>query len=71
MRATSNNYIAFYPVFLIYQLSDYSKNDARVFGFVSERLLDIWLDTNRCPHRDLPYAFMERQNWIKKAEAFR
>ncbi len=27
-------------------ISAYSQNDARVFGFVSERLLDVWLDAN-------------------------
>ena len=51
-------------------LSGYSKNDARVFGFVSERLLDVWLDANRYPYRDLPYAFMEKQNWIRKGGSF-
>ena len=51
-------------------ISSYSKNDSRVFGFVSERLLDIWLDTNNYGYKTLPYVFMERQNWIKKGSSF-
>lgn len=47
-------------------ISQYSKNDARVFGFVSERLLDVWLETNRISFVESPYVFMEKQNWIKK-----
>ena len=27
----------------------YSENDRRVFGFVAERLLDCWIETNRVP----------------------
>lgn len=51
-------------------ISSYSRNDARVFGFVSERLLDIWLMTNRISAKDLPYVFMEKQNWLSKGGAF-
>lgn len=48
----------------------YSTNDARVFGFVSERLLDVWLETNQIAYGELPVAFMEKQNWLKKGGAF-
>lgn len=51
-------------------IRDYSKNDARVFGFVSERLLDVWLETNHCPYKELPYVFLEKQNWLKKGGNF-
>ena len=51
-------------------ISDYSTNDARVFGFVSERLLDIWLETNQFPYKELPYVFMEDQNWFVKGGNF-
>lgn len=51
-------------------ISEYSENDARVFGFVSERLLDVWLDTNQICYRDIPYVFLEKQNWLKKGTAF-
>lgn len=51
-------------------ISKYSQNDARVFGFVSERLLDVWLNTNRIRYVELPYVFMEKQNWLVKGSAF-
>lgn len=51
-------------------ISGYSPNDARVFGFVSERLLDVWVETNGVTYREMPYIFMEKQNWLKKGGAF-
>ena len=51
-------------------ISAYSKNDARVFGFVSERLLDIWVETNGLSYEELPYVFMEKQNWFQKGSNF-
>ncbi|MBQ6676321.1 MAG: DUF4422 domain-containing protein [Ruminococcus sp.] len=51
-------------------ISGYSQNDARVFGFVAERLLDVWLITSRVKYKDIPYVFMEKQNWLKKGGGF-
>ena len=51
-------------------ISDYNQNDARVFGFVSERLLDVWIDTNKIKYINQPYIFMEKQNWITKGMNF-
>lgn len=51
-------------------ISQYSTNDARVFGFVGERLLDVWIQTNHIEYKEIPYVFMEKQNWIKKGGAF-
>ena len=51
-------------------ISAYSAYDARVFGFVGERLLDVWLTWKGFPCRDIPYVFLERQNWLKKGAAF-
>lgn len=51
-------------------ISAYSKNDQRVFGFVGERLLDVWMETNRFPYKNIPYVFLEKQNWIVKGIRF-
>ena len=51
-------------------ISGYSPYDARVFGFVAERLLDVWLITNKVRYKDMPYVFMENQNWAKKGSDF-
>ena len=51
-------------------ISSYSKNDARVFGFVSERLLDVWVETKGCKYCEMPVIFMEKQNWWVKGTNF-
>lgn len=51
-------------------ISEYSDNDARVFGFVSERLLDVWVDANGIDYKEIPYVFMEKQNWLVKGGNF-
>lgn len=51
-------------------LSTYNEYDRRVFGFVSERLLDIWIETNKYSYKEIPFSFMEKQNWIIKGSKF-
>ena len=51
-------------------ISAYSDYDKRVFGFVGERLMDVWLENNKIHSLDIPYVFMEKQNWLKKGTAF-
>ena len=51
-------------------ISGYSAYDRRVFGFLAERMLDIYLEANGIPYREVPVMFMESQNWLKKGGAF-
>ena len=44
--------------------------EQRVFGYLAERLLDVWLLKNNVKYRDIPYMFMEKQHWFKKIFAF-
>ena len=51
-------------------IRDYSPNDQRVFGFVAERLLDVWIEKNQIKYREIPYVFLEEQHWVNKGMAF-
>lgn len=51
-------------------ISDYSVYEARVFGFLAERMLDIWLEKNKYSYKEIPVRFMESQNWFKKGFLF-
>lgn len=51
-------------------ISGYSQYDRRVFGFLGERLLDVYLEANGIAYTEIPVMFMEKQNWLKKGGAF-
>lgn len=51
-------------------ISHYSANDRRVFGFVGERLLDVWLEANHIPYQELPVVHLEKQHWLRKGGSF-
>ena len=42
----------------------------RIYGFVSEILLDVWLEANNINYKEQNVSFMEPQNWIKKGGLF-
>lgn len=44
--------------------------EARIYGFVSELLLDVWLEQNGVAYAEQNVSFMEKQNWLKKGGAF-
>ena len=51
-------------------ISTYSAYEARIYGFISELMLDIWLEKNNLPYHEQNVSFMEKQNWLKKGGAF-
>lgn len=51
-------------------ISQYDAVSRRVFGYVAERLIDTWIDTNDVHYCELPVVHLERQNWLKKGGNF-
>ncbi len=51
-------------------VSTFDAYNSRVFGFVSERLLDVWLVKNQLPYYEQNVSFLEPQNWLKKGGLF-
>ena len=51
-------------------ISSYSDNDRRVFGFLGERLLDVWVETKKLRYVEVPMINLEKQRWIRKGFAF-
>ena len=51
-------------------VSTLSSFHARVFGRISELLLDVWLETNGESYVETPLVNIEKTNWFKKGSAF-
>ena len=48
----------------------YSKYQARVYGYISELLLDVWIEKNKLSYKEVPVINMEKINWSKKIKNF-
>ena len=51
-------------------IGDWQPSEQRVFGYLGERLLDVWLAANDIRYKDIPYMFMEKQHWPTKIKNF-
>ncbi|HIX01618.1 MAG TPA: DUF4422 domain-containing protein [Candidatus Ligilactobacillus excrementigallinarum] len=51
-------------------ISNYSKSEQRILGYISELLLDVWVEHNQINYTELPVMFMGNQHWVKKIANF-
>lgn len=51
-------------------ISTYNKSDARVFGYLGEFLLNVWIKKNGLNVYFAPVQMLQKQNWVKKIWLF-
>lgn len=51
-------------------IQKYDAFQARLFGRISELLMDVWIDTNNLAYKEVPVISMEPVPWLKKGTSF-
>lgn len=51
-------------------ITEFDPVEKRVFGYLSELLMDTWLETEKPRFKEISYRFTEKQNWPKKIMLF-
>ena len=51
-------------------VSSYDTHEARIFGFMSERLFNVWLERQNLKKCEVPVVFLENIDWPKKIADF-
>ncbi|MCH4095030.1 MAG: DUF4422 domain-containing protein [Acidaminococcus provencensis] len=51
-------------------ITGYSPYEQRLYGFLSERLFNVWLEKQQLKTCEVPVVFLEKIDWVKKGTAF-
>lgn len=51
-------------------ITNYNQYEARVFGFISERLFNVWLEKQQLNVKEMPVINLEKVNWVRKIAKF-
>ena len=51
-------------------ITNYNQYEARVFGFIAERLFNVWLEKQQLKVKEMPVVNLEKVNWVKKINKF-
>ena len=51
-------------------ITGYTPYEQRIYGFISELLMDVWVEKNEINYTEVPVMFMGKQHWVKKITSF-